>query len=279
MLLRDFLREGTAALEALYPAEEARRTVQLLCQELLGVQSYTHVISPEYAIPPQQEPLLADALRRLASGEPLQYVTGWAPFYGRRFRVTPSVLIPRPETELLVQEAVRLGGRNVLDLCTGSGCIAWSVALELPGARVTGVDVSEEALAVARGQQFPAAPTPTFVRADVLDTAQDFPYGPFDLILSNPPYVLEREKAQMRPNVLEHEPALALFVPDTDPLLFYRAIAAWSQRFLTPEGKGLTEINQDLGPQTEALFRSAGFSQTRVLQDWFGRDRFVYYAR
>lgn len=275
MLLADFLRTGTAALEVLYPREEARQMLLQLCEELLGTRSYTHIVEPSYAIPPAQEPVLAEALRRLSAGEPLQYVTGWAPFCGHRFRVTPDVLIPRQETELLVREAVGLGGRSVLDLCTGSGCIAWSVALALPEARVVGVDISEAALSVARGQGLSAAPV--FVRADVLDPAQDFPYGPFDLILSNPPYVMDREKAQMRPNVLEHEPALALFVPDADPLLFYRAIAAWSQRFLVSGGHGITEINESLGPQTVSVFRLAGF-RAELLPDLFGRDRFVLYS-
>lgn len=279
MLLSSFLREAAAALEPLYPGEEARRLTLLLCEELLGTKSYTHIIEPSFAVPAHKEALLSDALRRLAAGEPLQYVTGRAHFCGRTFRVTPDVLIPRPETEILVREALRLGGRSVLDLCTGSGNIAWSVALDLPGVQVVGVDISEAALAVARGQAFPGGHAPLFVRADVLDPAQDFPFGPFDLILSNPPYVCEREKAQMRPNVLEHEPALALFVPDADPLLYYRAIAAWSQRFLAPEGKGLTEINEALGPQTRQLFLEAGFAQAGVLQDFHGRDRFVFYAR
>lgn len=284
MLLASFIREGLSALDALYPAREARSLLLLLCGEVLGTSSYTHIVEPSYAIAPEKEGLLREALSRLAEGEPLQYILGKAHFAGRSFRVTPDVLIPRPETELLVQEAVKLRPARVLDLCTGSGIIAWSVALGVPGARVVAVDISEKALEVARTQPFAAecqasgALPPLFVQADVLDTEQDFPFGPFDLILANPPYVMEREKAQMRPNVLSYEPSLALFVPDTDPLLFYRAIARWSQRFLAPGGRGMAEINEALGSETAAVFRSSGYCDCSVFRDFFDKNRFVFYG-
>lgn len=278
-LLADFLKKGIAALEPLYSAAEARSILLLLCEELIGTKSYTHIVEPLYSIPPEGEGTLEEALGRLCSGEPIQYVLGKADFCGHTFRVTPDVLIPRPETELLVQEAVRLAGKGcrVLDLCTGSGCIAWSVALAVPGAQVVGVDISEKALQVARSQDF--SPAPTFVQADVLDTEQEFNHGPFDLILSNPPYVMDKEKAQMRRNVLDFEPASALFVPDADPLLFYRAIARWSQRFLAPGGKGLTEINETLGEETLAVFAGAGFRNCSIKTDFSDKNRFVFYAR
>ena len=285
MLLASFIREGVSALGALYPSEEARSILSILCGELLGTSSYTHIVEPSYAIAPEKEPVLREALSRLVEGEPIQYVLGKAPFAGRSFRVTPDVLIPRPETELLVQEAVKLHPARVLDLCTGSGIIAWSVALGVPGAQVVAVDISEKALEVARTQPFSAecqasgALPPVFVQADVLDTEQDFPYGPFDLILSNPPYVMEGEKERMRPNVLSYEPSLALFVPDTDPLLFYRAIARWSQRFLAPGGRGMAEINEALGGETAAVFRSSGYCECRVFRDFFDKNRFVFYGR
>ena len=300
MLLSDFLKEGALALEPLYPAAEARSIVLLLCEALIGTKSYTHIVEPAYQIDKKDEQPLSDALARLAAGEPIQYVLGRADFCGRSFRVTPEVLIPRPETELLVREAVKLADMcrrmripfgktaepvRVLDLCTGSGCIAWSIALSVPGAQVVGVDISDGALEVARSQAFAqemkesGALAPTFVKADVLDTEQDFDYGTFDLIVSNPPYVMEREKAQMRKNVLDYEPSSALFVPDDDPLLFYRAIARWSERFLSPEGKGLTEINEALGKETAEVFRDSGFSQTETSSDFFDKNRFVFYAR
>lgn len=284
MLLASFIREGMSALGALYPAEEARSILGILCEELLGTTSYTHIVEPSYAIPPEREPLVRAALSRLVEGEPVQYVLGKAYFAGRSFRVTPDVLIPRPETELLVQKAIELRPSRVLDLCTGSGIIAWSVALGVPGAQVVAVDISEKALEVARTQPFAAecqasgALPPLFVQADVLDTEQPFPFGPFDLVLSNPPYVMEREKAQMRPNVLQYEPSLALFVPDGDPLLFYRAIASWSQRFLAPGGRGLVEINEALGGETADVFRSSGYCDCTVIPDFFDKNRIVFYG-
>ena len=281
MLLSDFIRNGTARLETLYPSPEARGLVLMLCEELLGVKRYTHIVEPETAVPPEREAELTAGLDRLCAGEPVQYVLGVAEFCGHRFAVGPGVLVPRPETEQLVAEAVRAlremdldRGPRVLDLCTGSGCIAWSVAKEVRDAEVVGIDLSEEALRYARNQ-FPTGSAPVFLRADVLDTEQDFPYGPFDLIVSNPPYVLEREQAQMRPNVLDWEPWLALFVPDDDPLRFYRAVARWAQRFLRPGGAGLVEINEALGPETAAVFRDAGFKNVQILPDFARKNRFI----
>ena len=294
MLLKDFIARSVASLRDLYPGEEARGIVARLCEEVLGVKSYTHLIEPQTQIPPDKESVLEAALMRLLTHEPLQYVTGVAPFCGRAFRVTPDVLIPRPETECLVREAVSMASEllllpergnaplRILDLCTGSGCIAWSLALSVPGSVVTGVDVSEAALAVARGQDFSAelrssgARAPEFICLDILDPSALLP-GPFDLILSNPPYVLESQKSQMRRNVLDHEPPLALFVPDDDALLFYHAVARWSRCCLAPWGRGIVEINEDLGPQTQALFRDAGFAQAAVLPDFFGKNRLVSY--
>jgi release factor glutamine methyltransferase len=159
------------------------------------------------------------------------------------------------------------------------------VALEVPGVQVVGVDISDGALSVAQGQDFSAelkstgALPPVFVQADVLDTPQEFPYGPFDLILSNPPYIMEKEKSLMRSNVLDYEPPLALFVPDEDPLLFYRAIASWSQRLFPADGMGLTEINEELGADTQAVFTAAGFQDVEQVKDFFDKTRFVFYRK
>lgn len=283
MLLSQFIREGSGALAALYPEAEAHSLVLMLCEALLGTRSYTHIIEPAFTVDPLREGPLRAALSRLQAGEPVQYVLGKALFCSREFRVTPDVLIPRGETEILALKAVEWAREmapplRVLDLCTGSGNIAWTVALEVPSARVVGVDLSAAALEVARSQDFPLPPgaaAPRFVQADVLDGA--VVDGPFDLILSNPPYVMEREKALMRPNVLRHEPAGALFVPDDDPLLFYRAIARWAQRLLVPDGRGIVEINEQLGPETCQVFRTEGFREVSLLKDYFDKDRFVIF--
>lgn len=285
MLLAEFIRDGIARLETLYPSPEARGLVLMLLAEKLGTTSYTHIIEPRTAVPEERQAELENDLRRLCSGEPIQYVLGVAEFCGHRFAVGPGVLVPRPETELLVARSVRFLREleldrppRVLDLCTGSGCIAWSIALEIRDAQVVGVDWSEAALRYASGQ-FPTEDgSPVFLQADVLDTEQDFPFGPFDLIVSNPPYVCESEKARMRPNVLDWEPPMALFVPDADPLVFYRAVARWAQRFLRPGGAGIVEINEALGPETAALFREAGFKNVQNLRDFSEKERFVLFA-
>ena len=300
MLLNAFIDQGIKALEPLYPTPEARQMILMLCEETLGIKNYTHIVNPDYEISKANSEMLLAKLEDLSRGMPLQYALGYAYFCGLRFRVTPAVLIPRPETELLVRDALQHASRikrmreaygkgaepvRVLDLCTGSGCIAWSVALNLPGSVVVGTDISEDALEVARTQDFAAelksrqAAAPTFVKSDVLDTEQVFPYGPFDIILSNPPYILPSEKVQMRVNVLGYEPEGALFVPQEDPMLYYRAIAKWSERFLNPEGKALTEINAQLADETKEVFRSAGFSGTEVLKDYFYKNRFVLYYK
>ncbi len=300
MLLADFIKKGVAALEPLYPTAEAHSIVLMLCESLIGTKSYTHIVEPRYDIDRKAEQPLAEAMLRLQAGEPIQYVIGRTDFCGHSFKVNRNVLIPRPETELLVREAIKIAGRiqrmripygksaepvRILDLCTGSGNIAWSVALGVPGARVVGVDISEAALDVARSQNFSAdlkatgALAPTFVAADVLDTEQEFNYGSFDLILSTPPYIMATERALLRKNVVDYEPASALFVPDEDPLLFYRAVARWSQRFLSPEGKGLTEINEVLPKETVAVFRDYGFSEIDIVKDFFDKNRFVFYMK
>lgn len=298
MLLADFIRQGTEALAALYPEPEARSMMLLLCEERLGVSRHAYLTEPLQEIPVAS--MKAD-LARLCAGEPLQYVLGYADFYGRRFQVSPAVLIPRPETEYLChtilsgkravpsagtpsgERAYSLVSVNetegtpaVVDLCTGSGCIAWTLAAEIPGAEVTGVDISPEALTVARGQQVACHRAPSFVQADILaDPPASLPEASFDLLTANPPYVMDRERAAMRPNVLEHEPALALFVPDEDPLVFYRAVARWARTLLRPGGWGYAEINALLGPETAAVFRDAGFSGVSLLQDLGGASRFV----
>lgn len=300
MLLSSFIKESTASLEALYPAPEARSIILMLCEAILHTPSYLHITEPEYAIDDAALPQLRDSLERLEKGEPIQYVIGHAEFCSRLFKVSPAVLIPRPETELLVRKAVETAcrisrmrapyGRNaepvrILDLCTGSGCIAWTLALEVPGARVVAVDKSEEALEVASGQSFHkelkdrGAAAPVFVACDILESGQEFDFGEFDLILSNPPYVRESEKCAMRSNVLDYEPQMALFVPDEDPLVFYRAIARLSARLLAGNGKCLTEINEELGEETESVFRSAGFGEIAIIKDLNDKNRIIFYSR
>lgn len=300
MLLAEFVKAGTKALESLYPQKEARSIVLMLCEEVLGTENYTHIVEPEFKIDDKKLPELEAAMERLKKMEPVQYVLGHTEFYGRTFKVDPAVLIPRPETGLLCRDAIKLGmrvyrmrspyGKNaepvrILDLCTGSGCIAWTMALSIPGSRVTAVDISDAALEVAAGQDFASELKsketfkPEFIKADVLDSEQEIELGPFDMVLSNPPYIMESEKEDMRRNVLEYEPESALFVPDDDPLLFYRAIARWSQRFMSPDGVGLSEVNESLARQTETVFKAAGYAHTEIVRDLSDKNRYIIYHK
>ena len=284
MLLRDLISKGTETISQAFPEREAREMVLMFLQHSIGASRHTHILEPLYEVSEEASAEALGAFGRMASGEPIQYIIGKAYFYDREFKVTPDVLIPRPETELLVREAVnwaRHSGRKslrVLDLCTGSGCIAWSMALELSDSEVMAVDISDGALAVAAGQEFESDNAPKFIKADVLAGPVEG-LGAFDMILSNPPYVMDSEKALMRNNVLDHEPWLALFGPDEDPLVFYRAVAVWAQQLLKPDGIGIVEINEALGPETAAVFSQAGFADTSVIRDLFDRHRFVRFSR
>ncbi len=292
MFLTELIKEGKQTVSGVYPEREAPEMVFLYLEHLLGVKRYTHILDPQYLVSPQDVSAARSAFARLASGEPLQYVTGMAFFYGREFKVSPSVLIPRPETEILCREAAgqlryysaEEGAGRVLDLCTGSGCIAWTLALECPGTEVVAADISESALSVASAQDFSremmvsGASAPQFILADVLAGPSDG-FGMFDVLVGNPPYVLDREKAVMRDNVLLHEPHLALFVSDADPLVFFRAIACWAAAVLRPGGFGMVEINEALGRETSEVFVKSGFLNVSVEKDLNGRDRFVKFIK
>lgn len=286
MLLKDFISRARTSLSSLYGPEEAAAIVSSWCSDVLGVRPHTHIVYPETEVPEDRQSALDAGLKRLAAGEPLQYVLGYAEFYGRRFNVSPAVLAPRPETEymcrILIEKINSSGGifsdLSVLDLCTGSGCIAWTVQLAFPSASVTGADISDEALQVASSQPF-SGQSPVFMKRNVLERQEMSGLGRFDVIVSNPPYVTDKEKAFMSKNVLDHEPSLALFVPDDDPMLFYRAIADFSAGHLSSSGFGIVEINEAFGQETAAEFLSAGFSVADIYKDLAGKDRFVFFCR
>ena len=304
--------------------------VRLLKECIAGYKGYEHLVEPATELDTFSlevhstgtEEYLLSCVKRLATGEPLQYVLGYEWFCGHRFNVAPGVLIPRPETEELVNRAIEFAQKaqavaqetsasngqrhiRILDICTGSGCIAWSLAAAIPQAAVYACDISTVALQIAGSQNiFNPDGTPAqvnFFECDILsphaeqmifsqceDTctngnscstsdvvASDSGCGVLDLIVSNPPYVCDSEKLQMRPNVLEHEPHLALFVPDEDPLMFYRAIAQLSGRLLKPGGALMFEINERFGQETKKILQDLGFGNCRVVQDIFGKDRMV----
>lgn len=294
MTIREFITDCVTRLAPLYPAPEAKAIAFRLLEHYTAIPSYKFVSEPDLVIGaplssgiPSQERKnalgteyhpLCSALDELATGRPLQYVLGVTDFYGHRFKVGEGCLIPRPETEELVSRMVdELSGQelgeepfNILDLCTGSGCIAWSLAAAFPEAMVYGCDLSDAALRYACKQRVKTGGAkPIFFTADVL-AAPPAGLPPFDVIVSNPPYICESERAQMRPNVLDFEPAEALFVPDDDPMRFYKAIARWADALLRPGGRIFLEINERFGPEVAALFPGA-----QVFPDLFGKDRFV----
>lgn len=288
MLLKDVIKEGISALSPLYPEREAREMVYACLEKLLGTTRHTHILEPYYKVDDETLSCVREAFDKMSSGEPLQYVIEEAWFYGRKFKVSPAVLIPRPETEILCRTVLTDSPEGagqpvrVLDLCTGSGCIAWTLALEIPGSEVIGADISDGALEIAGSQDFSeeiscmSAIAPRFLKADVLGQPVSG-LGRFDIIVSNPPYVMESEKALMRANVLEHEPHLALFVSDDDPLVFYRAVARWALHLLKPGGLGIVEINEALAFDTEEIFRDFRFIDVRTLKDLNDKDRFVIF--
>jgi release factor glutamine methyltransferase len=218
---------------------------------------------------------LSSIVARLNQHEPIQYVLGEANFFGRNFKVNPSVLIPRPETELLVREVLKtkLAAPNILDIGTGSGCVAITLNLEIANSRVRAIDISHHALDVAKSNAGKLDAIVQFIHADFLSEAINF--EPMDFIVSNPPYIMESEKQFMKPNVLGYEPHQALFVPDKDPLLFYRAIASKSKTLLKPFGKILVEINEKFGGEVKDIFQLSGFNEVHILKDLDRKDRIV----
>ena len=290
MKLIELIRKGVETISELYPEGEAKEMVFAYMEDVFGFKRYKHVLEPEFTMSSSDVDRAIGDFSRMAGGEPLQYVTGKAYFYGREFQVTPDVLIPRQETELLIDGLFSATTpKKILDLCTGSGCIAWTIALETPGSLVTAVDISDGALQVASRQDFAdeigraGASSPTFVKADVLNGPAPFIAmcggDKFDVIVSNPPYVMDKEKALMRTNVLDHEPHLALFVPDNDPLIFYRAVAHWASELLSQNGVGIVEINEALGKETAQIFIDSGFSHVETLKDLHDKDRFVKFIK
>lgn len=217
-----------------------------------------------------------EIVRLLKIGHPLQYIIGETEFSGLKFGVNPSTLIPRPETEELVLLArERLAaGKKVLDIGTGSGCIAIALSAACPEAEVTGIDISPEAVETARANAVRNRVKAEFLIRDILHFETEA-WQQYDLIVSNPPYVRESEKQDMQRHVLDHEPHRALFVPDSDPLLFYRRIAEFGCRYLASGGFLYFEINEALGKETAALLENYNYRQVHVVKDLFDKDRFV----
>ena len=286
----------------LYDERECRALADLLLEEVCGLTRVDRIMHPERVLPAEQRQRLGDILEAMEAGVPVQQALGYAWFCGARFRVTPDVLIPRPETEELVDwilsevrsrgaSASPMAGLSLCDIGTGSGCIAISLARAIPDARVLALDLSTAALNIAREnacQQH--VDNIQFAQFDVLGDVDNLvcphdssienatcqqAYQQFDILVSNPPYVCENEAAEMSEIVLKHEPRLALFVPDDDPLVFYRAIGRFGLRHLKPSGLLFFEINAAYGRETCQLLEELGYHDVELRCDITGRDRMV----
>lgn len=278
-------RSLCARLTAAYDDPDEGRDVALLLLDVAFGLSLTDAVTGAIEVlPSDKQQRLEEMVRRLEEGEPVQYVLGEATFCGRTFSVNKSVLIPRPETEELCRLIVDDWSHPVcclqppaplhlLDIGTGSGCIAVTLALSLPWAEVTAWDVSPDALLTARDNGHRLQAHVDWQLQDALAPPAD--QGKWDVIVSNPPYIIERERARMRRNVLDHEPSLALFVPDDDPLRFYRAIAHYAATALRPEGRIYFEINPLFVDELTEMMRAEGFRDVEVLTDFRGHQRMV----
>ncbi len=251
-------------------ASEAKSVARLVLEDVFGWRR-----GQRPRLLNQDEQLLAWTIEnRLKAGEPVQYITGIADFYGLQFRVSPKVLIPRPETEELVEHLLDQQDASrklqVLDIGSGSGCIALALKNQRPSWFITGIDVSEEACALAREN---AARLDLDVGFEVLNILQDLPKRRYDILVSNPPYISPTERPLMGKSTIAHEPALALYAPADDPLLFYRRFAAIGQDILTPEGSLYLELNEFRHKETKALFEEAGWQEVSVQADLQGKAR------
>ena len=273
-------------LTQVYDDYEAKAIARMVYEVRFGLMPSDLFIGKDTQLSTDDQKLLAEITQRLLTGEPIQYVLGEAEFGGRTFHVEPGVLIPRPETYELCQWIMeeRRGkkeeGRNtsILDIGTGSGCIACTLAAELADAEVTAWDISDDALRIATENAKRTNVHVSFEKVDVLNTSllnRERPATGLDIIVSNPPYICNKERATMERNVLEHEPELALFVPDNDPLLFYRTIARFAAKTLNPGGALYFEINPLYVSEMQQMLSKEGFSHTEIRNDQFGKQRFT----
>lgn len=276
--IRDFYSQVKRRLEALLPdGGEAEAAARIIFEDVAGYTKVFIFANGDREITASMQERIGAVVDKVAAGMPVQYAVGKAFFMGNNFTVTPAVLIPRPETAGLVDMVVDdWQGRSdlhVLDIGTGSGCIAISLARALPFADVDGMDVSDDALAVARRNAVALKAKVDFEQSDILRAV---PWAEaYDIIVSNPPYVTEQEAKDMTADVLDHEPHRALFVPDGDPLVFYKAIASYARKALKRGGKLYLEINQHFPKKMSELLSGCGFTDVAVLRDYKGNYRYA----
>ena len=268
----------TQLLAEKYGSREAAAMIRMMIEEVMGWSAIDIALRSDYEMTRATADRLRNIAERVYAGEPIQYVLGVATFHGLRFKVTTATLIPRPETselvDMIVDDAKETKDLRILDCGTGSGCIAIALARALPFSRVTGIDISDEALAVARENASALRASASFLRQDILSLT-DEEQRAYDIIVSNPPYIAEHERSGMEPNVVEHEPHTALFVPDDDPLRFYTAIGHYGLTALSAGGRLYFEINPLYADQLKQEIEQMGYHDVEITRDMYGRQRFM----
>lgn len=299
-LVRDCRRYYASELEKIYGSDEANALIMILLEHYFGIDRVKIALDPELRLSESELLTLHFAVKELLKNKPIQYILGETEFCGMRFFVDENVLIPRPETEEMVKMIIARRDKNmssrrdkaclvrtgcdvetdgrpsILDIGTGSGCIAISIAKLLKDSVVTAVDVSDKALEVAKKNATANGVDVRFISDDILNPQNhELIDNQYDIIISNPPYVCESEKSEMRANVLDYEPSTALFVSDNDPLIFYRKILEFAQRTLNPNGEVWFEINEKLGKEMKNLCVEMGFKNVEIIKDFRERDRIL----
>ena len=275
MILKEAIEQLRGGLAGVAEPQEVQAMIRVICEDVFNFDPVDVALRQDSELPDFAQQRVSELIARIQRHEPLQYIVGHARFHGHRFKVTPAVLIPRPETEQLVDLIVSENPGSdlrVLDMGTGSGCIAISLARALKFARVDALDVSRDALAVARENAVALKVKVRFFESDMLSPQ---PPATYDIIVSNPPYITWSERESMERNVKDYEPGQALFVPDNDPLLFYKAIAPYARQSLEKGGRLYLEINQRFGAEVKKLLDDNGFDEVRVIKDSYGNQRFV----
>lgn len=282
MTLKDIYKHYTVHLKKIYPGGEASAITEIIFGHFAGL-SRSQIITEGNN--PAGEALVKDletALEKLLRHTPVQYITGYAWFCNRKFIVNEHVLIPRPETEELVQEAIGFllqnEGKRVLDIGTGSGCIPISIKIKIPAAEIVSIDISGEALKVAAENAVANNASVEFIEMDFLHDAARKKIGAFDLIISNPPYIPEKENTLLDKNVVLHEPHLALFVPQNDPLIFYKKTEEFANQHLAEKGRIFLEVHENFAKETAALFHKEKYN-TEIKKDISGKDRMLIISR
>lgn len=285
MILKQSFHQFYNRLVSIYTEREARHIAGLVFEKITGYSRLDRITKPDIKLTPEQQETLDKKLSRLLQHIPVQYVLGDAWFYQLPFRVNEHVLIPRPETEELVSWILDELKENallkesvpstILDIGTGSGCIAIALKKNFPAVRVMGMDKSAEALKTAKENAALNQVNVDFFQEDLLTFDFEKELPAFDLIVSNPPYIPLKEKAEMQPQVAEHEPSAALFVPDDNPLIFYKAILNMAQKKLIPGGKVFMEIHENFGAEMRELFQHYPFKNIILKKDMTGRDRMI----